>query len=233
MQRTWKQEGENGPVLTVSPNENTIILNCDKNKILKINPKRTCLLVVDMCNIFVSDIPQNRELRTPIAPINSIAKALRKAGGIVAFTNWGLDPGGHELPPAVKASFTPGSVEALTKGSDDVKLCPDMDVADNDLHFDKIRYGAFHETKLDSTLRNRGITTILITGVLTDVCVLSSAMQASDRCYDVIMVKDGVATKQSPLLDRTVEEATNTTFALVNIFGALATSADVVSALHC
>lgn len=86
----------------------------------------------------------------------------------------------------------------------------------------KHRYSPFINTPLDTVLRARGIESVVITGVTTNVCVESTARDAFMRDYSVIAVSDCVAS-----YDPEVHEAS-----LRNIrthFGAVRTSAEVVA----
>lgn len=57
----------------------------------------------------------------------------------------------------------------------------------------KHRYSAFYNTDLDTVLRANGIRTVVFTGVVTNVCVETSAREAFVRDYYVAVVKDGTA----------------------------------------
>ncbi len=59
----------------------------------------------------------------------------------------------------------------------------------------KIGYNAFRWTDLDGILRKRGITQLVITGVMTHLCCESTAREAFGRDYEVFFVVDGTATK--------------------------------------
>ena len=65
------------------------------------------------------------------------------------------------------------------------------------LHGDHIvfkrRYSAFFETGLDMLLRELGVHRVYITGVMTNICVYSTAMDASMRDYEITVFKDAVA----------------------------------------
>ena len=63
----------------------------------------------------------------------------------------------------------------------------------DELVINKTTYGAFSSTGLDHTLRNLGITTLIIGGVVTNVCVETTARDAADRGYQVILVDDACA----------------------------------------
>ena len=55
-------------------------------------------------------------------------------------------------------------------------------------------YDGFAGTELDGTLRARGVTSVVITGTMTDICVLSTVVGAFNREYRITVLEDGVAT---------------------------------------
>lgn len=58
---------------------------------------------------------------------------------------------------------------------------------------DKRHYSAFAGTDLDIRLRERGIKTLVLTGVLTDICVLHTAIAAYNLGYQLEVVSTAVA----------------------------------------
>ena len=58
---------------------------------------------------------------------------------------------------------------------------------------DKRHYSAFSGTDLDIRLRERGVDTVILTGVLTDICVLHTAIDAYNLGYKIEVVKPAVA----------------------------------------
>ena len=58
---------------------------------------------------------------------------------------------------------------------------------------DKRHYSAFSGTDLDIRLRERGVDTVILTGVLTDICVLHTAIDAYNFGYQIEIVKPAVA----------------------------------------
>jgi nicotinamidase-related amidase len=58
--------------------------------------------------------------------------------------------------------------------------------------FDKPVYSAFATGILHRELRQSGVTTLIVTGAETDVCVLSTVLAAVDLGYRIIVVKDGL-----------------------------------------
>lgn len=57
---------------------------------------------------------------------------------------------------------------------------------------DKTRYSAFAGSRLRAFLMSQAIDTLIVTGSETDVCVLSTVMDAVDLGFRVILVRDGV-----------------------------------------
>ena len=58
---------------------------------------------------------------------------------------------------------------------------------------DKPGKGAFYQTDLDLMLRNRGIDTLLVCGVTTEVCVHTTIREANDRGYRCVALGDSCA----------------------------------------
>ena len=68
----------------------------------------------------------------------------------------------------------------------------------------KHRYGAFEGTDLDLVLRSRGIRTVIMTGVATNVCVETTARQAFLKDYYVVFTSDCSATFSQAAHDATL-----------------------------
>jgi nicotinamidase-related amidase len=63
-----------------------------------------------------------------------------------------------------------------------------------DILLEKPHYGAFYETNLELLLRRRGIDTIIITGIATNVCCDTTAREAMVRDFRVFFLSDGTTT---------------------------------------
>jgi nicotinamidase-related amidase len=68
-------------------------------------------------------------------------------------------------------------------------LAPSDDVA----FLQKVRHSVFYGTALDHLLRQRECSTVILTGQVTEQCILYSALDAYVRHYDVCVVRDAVA----------------------------------------
>ncbi len=84
----------------------------------------------------------------------------------------------------------------------------------------KHRYGAFESTDLDLVLRSRGIRTVVMTGVATNVCVETTARQAFLRDYYVVFTSDCTATYSQAEHDATLQN-------INSFFGAVVTADEI------
>ena len=180
-----------------------------------IDPRRTALVNVDMQNVFVEGTP----LAAPggvalLGPVNRIAGACRETGIQVIHTLHVTRPDGAnlgtmgELVEPIRAGY-------IREGSETAKLHRGVEVGKNDILFNKPRYGAFTGTDLDHILRAKGIDTIIVSGICTNICCETTAREAAMRDYRVFFLNDG--TETFPLGGLSVEEikkATHTTLGL-------------------
>ena len=58
----------------------------------------------------------------------------------------------------------------------------------------KSQYDAFHQTDLNTLLKRRNVSRVIITGVMTHLCCESTARSAFMRGYEVVFTIDGTAT---------------------------------------
>jgi len=86
----------------------------------------------------------------------------------------------------------------------------------------KHRYGAFEGTDLDLVLRSRGIRTVIMTGVATNVCVETTARQAFLKDYYVVFASDCSATFSQAAHDATLHN-------IDQFFGEVVTSEQIMA----
>ena len=87
----------------------------------------------------------------------------------------------------------------------------------------KHRYSAFHGTDLDLILRARGIRTVLICGVATNVCVETSAREAYMHDYEIVFLADCSAAYSPAEHDATLHN-------MAQHFGVVASEEEVCAA---
>ena len=157
-------------------------------------PERTALVNVDMQNCFVHGSPISApDGLIVLGRINRLAATCRAAGILVIHTSHVLRPDGSnmgvlgEIAPIVKQGM-------IDKGSESAALHKGLDVDPRDILLEKPRFGAFHGTDLELILRSRGIDTIIVTGIATNVCCETTAREATVRDFRVFFLSDGTAT---------------------------------------
>lgn len=173
----------------------------------KVHPRHTALLVVDMQNDFIAegglvskdgrDTAEARKLAQRLPPLLADA---RSAGVLVIFIrnvysterNWYLSDAWLELASRKRAGgYT--RIPVCRPGSWEGDFYGDVRPEAGDPIVTKHRYSAFHNTDLDTILRSNGVRTIIITGVVSNVCVETTAREGFVRDYYVVLPRDGAA----------------------------------------
>jgi nicotinamidase-related amidase len=78
-------------------------------------------------------------------------------------------------------------------GSRESEILDEVRPLKNELIITKGASGVFNSTAIDQILRNLGVDTLIMTGVVTNYCVETAVRDAGDRGYNVILVSDGCA----------------------------------------
>jgi len=147
------------------------------------DPRESALLVIDMQRHFAS-------LCGPIVGrVARAAAACRSVAVPVFFTQHG-----HADPAVDGGMLGRWWGELIVEGTDDHELLPELGIRDEDTIVPKRRYSAFHETDLDGLLRRCGVRDLAIAGVMTNLCVETSARDAFVRDYQVRVLMDATAT---------------------------------------
>jgi nicotinamidase-related amidase len=86
--------------------------------------------------------------------------------------------------------FKSGHPLRTIRGTEGVKVIDDLEPAASDFIVEKRMLSAFFGTDLDFTLRQKGIKTLVVTGVATWACVLKTVFDAAEMGYEVIVPAD-------------------------------------------
>lgn len=155
------------------------------------------LISIDYTYDFVADDGKLTAGKPAQAIEEAIAAITQKAyddGDYIFFAIDGHDEG-DEFHPETKL-FPPHNIKG-TSGRDLYGKLADVyeKIKGNSRVFwmDKRHYSAFSGTDLDIRLRERRVTTVVLTGVLTDICVLHTAIDAYNLGYDIEIPAAAVA----------------------------------------
>jgi nicotinamidase-related amidase len=108
----------------------------------------------------------------------------------VAFSGGGIDR--LQQPVDAPMPVPPGGVPA-----DWAEFVPDIASLRADVVITKRQWGAFHGTELDLQLRRRGITTIVLAGIATNFGVESTAREAWQHNYAVVVAEDACTSMEA------------------------------------
>jgi nicotinamidase-related amidase len=171
------------------------------------DPATTALLVIDMQRDFLepggfgeslgNDVGQ---LRRIIEPTAALLKAARAAGLPIIHTREGHRPDMSDCPPAKlnrgvpsQRIGDPGPMgRILIRGEYGHDIIDELAPVDGEPVIDKPGKGAFYATDLGSRLTERGIASLVVTGVTTEVCVHTTVREANDRGYECLVLADCV-----------------------------------------
>lgn len=159
---------------------------------------RSALLVVDMQNGFCDEQGSFAGLGFDVAPLKAavpgcraLVEGARAAGVPVVFTRFVYQPGyvdagvvSNELLPAIKDH------KCLTAGSWDADIVDELAPRPTEVVIDKSRYSSFYGTRLEPVLTSRDVRSLVICGVTTNMCVETTARDASQRDYRTFVVED-------------------------------------------
>lgn len=121
---------------------------------------------------------------------------------------------------------TPEGAPIFTPGSELAEEFPSLKAKDGEELIWKMHPGSFAETPLNEVLKKWGIKKVVLTGYMAHVCVSTTARQAAQRGYDVIVVEDGIGDRDIPGVKG--DELTKVTLAeLGDVFATVVNSADI------
>jgi nicotinamidase-related amidase len=157
-------------------------------------PQRTALINIDLQECFVRESPISApDGPTVLERLNRLGAVCRRAGITVIHTRQVLRPDGSNLGILGETS-PPARAGILNQGAQSAQLDQDLVVQQGDIILDKPRFSAFFGTDLEQILRWRGIDTLIIGGIATNICCETTAREAMQRDFRVFFLSDGTAT---------------------------------------
>ncbi len=139
--------------------------------------------------------------RPVIARANQVLAWARRRGHQVAHVKVGFDSAYAHCPDTSPLFGAAKAAGALRLGSWGTAFCDDLEVAEDEPVIVKHRVSAFYGTDLETLLRARGATRLILTGVSTELAIQSTAREGHDRDYAVIVVSDACASAEPALHD--------------------------------
>ncbi len=170
-------------------------------------PDAVALLVIDMQRDFLepggfgeslgNDVA---ELRRTVPPLRRLLAGWRAAGLPVVHTREGHLPDLSDCPPAKRDRGRPSlrigdpgpNGRILIRGEPGHDIIDELAPLPGEPVVDKPGKGAFYATDLATLLADLGATSLVVTGVTTEVCVHTTVREANDRGYECLVLADCV-----------------------------------------
>jgi nicotinamidase-related amidase len=171
---------------------------------LDLDPRKTALVLIDL---------QKWTLGMPLAPHPAaeiienaarLATSLRQAGGIIALVRVGFSAGFADMPKvAVDVTI---SLPENGLPADALEFPPEIARLEPDVLVLKRQWSAFYGTELDLQLRRRNISNILLGGVMTNYGVESTARDAWQSNYAVVLAEDACSSVNAEMHQFSIEK---------------------------
>ena len=145
----------------------------------RLDPASTALLVIDF----------QQEYFTGRLPIPDGQKALNKARELIAFADKA------RIPVYQIQHIAPAGSAVFALDGEGVKFHPQMLPRAGDTVLQKTTVSVFGSTELDRLLKEKGIKTVIIAGLMTHACVAGGARDAAPLGYQVVVASDASATR--------------------------------------
>src|SRR5262245_14592008 len=148
---------------------------------------------------FVAELGNDvSRLKAAVGPCAHVLAAARRAGILVIHTREGHRADLTDAPPmkvergdpALRIGAPGPMGRILVRGEPGHDIIPELYPVAGEPVIDKPGKGAFCQTDLELMLRNRGIETLLVCGVTTEVCVNTTVREANDRGFRCIVLSD-------------------------------------------
>jgi nicotinamidase-related amidase len=188
------------------------------------------LLVVDLQNQFVEEgavleVPQTRDVMPAVKQLLSACRDLRVPVLYTALVHEAPEslPRFYELLPLLKG-------QAYRPETREVEIHAEVAPQDGEMVVNKAQYSAFEGTNLSSMIEkvgraDAGVDTLIVVGCVTNVCVESTARDAFQKGYRVVVVSDACAAVFPDLHDATLKNVRHG-------FGRVMTAEEVIDALR-
>lgn len=185
-----------------------------------IDVAKTVLVVIDLQKGIVGRQTAPHESNTVVKNAAALAEAFRKKGMPVFLVRVTPSPDKKDaLHPLADAP-----VQFQSPAQDWADIMPEIGPKPGDFVITKRQWGAFYGTELDLQLRRRGMVSIVLCGISTNIGVESTARFAYEYGYNQIFAEDAMAAMST-------EEHASTIAKIFPRIGLVRKTKDILAAL--
>jgi len=172
---------------------------------LTVDADRTALVIIDMQRDFLEKGGFGESLGNDVSllaaavkPCKALLDAVRKRGMLVIHTREGHRPDLSDAPkakvergaPSLRIGAKGPMGRILVRGEPGHDIVPELYPRAGEPVVDKPGKGAFYATDLELILKDRGVESLIVCGVTTEVCVHTTVREANDRGYRCVVPGD-------------------------------------------
>ncbi len=147
--------------------------------------EKPVLLVIDMLHDFLANWEATHRERL-VGSINELVRNMRDLGHAVVWVRQEFEPDLRDAFPEMKAK----GIRIVIKGTQGCQLLSELATAPSDTVVIKKRYSAFYGTTLDEILARLQPDAIILAGINTHACIRTTAIDAYQRDWTVILAID-------------------------------------------
>ena len=190
-----------------------------------LDPK-TALVLIDLQHGIVAPPAVPRSGTEVVARGKELADAFRAHGLPVVLVNVAFSPDFGDAPKGRDDEEPEPDDDSGDEGmpADFAVIVDELGARDTDIRVTKHQWGAFHGTDLDTQLRRRGVTQIVLAGLVTSRGVDTTAREAYAHNYSVAFAVDAMA-------DRGIEVHENAIERIFPQIGQRATTGEILDVL--
>lgn len=173
---------------------------------------KTALILVDMQNAFCSRDGSFLKRGNSILNLNNVLKTTkllldfaRKKKWLIIFTKLAYKSDYSDAGLLLKRNPLIRKVRSYIENTEDSEIIDFLKPQNYEVIITKKRYDPFYNTNLGKILEKNKIKKLIVTGLLTNVCVESLVRSAFDRDFEVIVVKDGTSTYSKEIYDNSLK----------------------------
>jgi nicotinamidase-related amidase len=149
--------------------------------------EKPVLIVIDMLRDFLSGWEQDRK-EILFQSINELVDIMRSFSLPVLWVRQEFEPDLRDALPEMRAK----GIRITIKGTPGCEIVSELAVAPSDTVIVKKRYSAFFGTTLDEMLTRLEPDAIILAGINTHACIRTTAIDAYQRDWPVILAADGI-----------------------------------------
>jgi gluconolactonase len=169
---------------------------------LKLDPKRTAMLIQDLQNDVIIEggafaetgSPEHATEQNVVENVQALADAMRKAGGHVIHVWYIVEEGAPGLKLNAPLFNGVKDTNALVRGTWGAEPADGLEPQPGDHVVEKMRMSGWQGTRLETLLAGLGVDTIVVTGAWTNMSIEHTARTGADKGFVMVVPEDCCST---------------------------------------